>query len=84
MSANDPMQIAAAKGFLAGLVNLAAAIALGAELPDTPTITIAALIGLLSYGVSLSLFVLALRHIGTARTGAYFSVAPFVGWRSQL
>jgi hypothetical protein len=29
--------------------------------------------------VSLTLFVLALRHIGTARTGAYFSLAPFVG-----
>ena len=30
-------------------------------------------------GVSLVLFVLALRHLGTARTGAYFSTAPFLG-----
>ncbi len=30
-------------------------------------------------GVSLVLFVLALRHLGTARTGAYFSMAPFIG-----
>jgi hypothetical protein len=37
------------------------------------------LLGFLSYGVSLVLFVLALRRIGTARTGAYFSVAPFAG-----
>ena len=79
VSANDPLQIAAAKGFFAGIVNMAAAIAMGAELPEVPTIVIAALIGLLSYGVSLSLFVLALRRLGTARTGAYFSVAPFVG-----
>lgn len=79
VSAHDPLQIAAAKGFFAGLVNLAVAIVMGAELPDTSIIMSAALIGLLSYGVSLSLFVLALRHIGTARTGAYFSVAPFVG-----
>ena len=35
--------------------------------------------GFFSYGVSLVLFVLALRHLGTARTGAYFSLAPFVG-----
>jgi hypothetical protein len=39
----------------------------------------ALLVGFLGYGLSLVLFVLALRHIGTARTGAYFSVAPFVG-----
>jgi hypothetical protein len=30
-------------------------------------------------GVSLVLFVHALRHLGTARAGAYFSVAPFFG-----
>jgi hypothetical protein len=33
----------------------------------------------LGYGVSLVLFILALRHLGTARAGAYFSVAPFFG-----
>jgi drug/metabolite transporter (DMT)-like permease len=38
-----------------------------------------AVLGFLSYGASLTLFVLALRHLGTARTGAYFSTAPFVG-----
>jgi hypothetical protein len=36
-------------------------------------------LGLLAYGVSLALFVVGLRHLGTARTGAYFSVAPFFG-----
>jgi hypothetical protein len=39
----------------------------------------AALLGFLSYGASLVLFVVALRSLGTARTGAYFSVAPFFG-----
>jgi drug/metabolite transporter (DMT)-like permease len=79
VSANDPIQVAAAKGLVAGSVTLTVAVAMGAEIPAVPTVTIAALIGLLSYGISLSLFVLALRHIGTARTGAYFSLAPFVG-----
>lgn len=39
----------------------------------------AALVGFFGVGVSLILFVLALRHLGTARTGAYFSLAPFIG-----
>ncbi len=37
-------------------------------------------IGFAGYGVSLALFVIALRHLGTARTGAYFSVAPCLAW----
>lgn len=36
-------------------------------------------VGFLAYGVSLALFVVGLRHLGTARTRAYFSVAPFFG-----
>jgi drug/metabolite transporter (DMT)-like permease len=79
VSAGDPIQIAAAKGLVAGTVNLIIAFALGASLPHVTAITEAALLGFLSYGVSLVLFVLALRRIGTARTGAYFSVAPFAG-----
>jgi len=79
VSASDPTHIAALKGVVAGSVNLAVALAMGAAIPAVPVLMIAAVIGLLSYGVSLSLFVLALRHIGTARTGAYFSSAPFVG-----
>ena len=39
----------------------------------------AMLVGLLAFGVRLTLFVTALRHLGRARTGAYFSVAPFFG-----
>jgi drug/metabolite transporter (DMT)-like permease len=39
----------------------------------------AGIVGLGGYGVSLVFFILALRHIGTARTGAYFSTAPFIG-----
>jgi hypothetical protein len=44
-----------------------------------PIVAGAALVGLLGYGVSLALFVLALRHLGSARTAAYFSTAPFIG-----
>lgn len=79
VSAANPAQIACLKGLVAGATNVTIAMALGARLPAFPVLTEAMLIGFLGYGVSLVLFVLALRHIGTARTGAYFAVAPFVG-----
>lgn len=79
VSSGDPIQIAAAKGLVAGTVNLLIAVVAGASLPPMTAASEAALLGFLSYGVSLVLFVLALRKIGTARTGAYFSLAPFAG-----
>src|SRR5713101_2860688 len=79
VSAGDPVQIAALKGLIAGTVNLLIAFIVGATLPHVSAIVTAAVLGFLGYGVSLTLFVLALRHIGTARTGAYFSLAPFAG-----
>jgi drug/metabolite transporter (DMT)-like permease len=78
-SAGNPLQIAAIKGLVAGGVNLVIAFAAGARLPESSTVIAASAVGLLGYGVSLTCFVLALRHLGTARTGAYFSLAPFVG-----
>lgn len=75
----DASWIAMVKGLAAGASNLVLALLLGASWPDTRTVLGAGAIGFLSYGASLTLFVVALRHLGTARTGAYFSVAPFVG-----
>lgn len=79
VSAGDPVQIAMLKGLAAGAVNVGLALVLGAAWPPASPVGEALLLGFLGYGVSLVLFVLALRHLGTARTGAYFSVAPFVG-----
>jgi drug/metabolite transporter (DMT)-like permease len=79
LSHADPMQIAAIKGAVAGAANLGLALAAGAALPKPATLAFAALIGFAGYGVSLVLFVGALRRLGAARTGAYFSTAPFVG-----
>ena len=79
LSSADPVQIAMLKGLVAGTVNLTLAFAQGAALPDAGTILAAGMVGFLGYGVSLALFVLGLRHLGTARTGAYFSLAPFIG-----
>ena len=79
LSAADPVQIALIKGLAAGAVNLVLALAAGARLPAAAAVAGAASVGFLGYGVSLVLFVLGLRHLGTARTGAYFSTAPFIG-----
>ena len=79
VSLMDATWIASIKGLAAGAVNLTLAMVLGAQMPTVPAVVGAMLVGLLAYGVSLALFVVALRHLGTARTGAYFSVAPFLG-----
>lgn len=76
---HDATAIAAVKGLGAGSVNLGIALALGATPPPLPVLAGALGLGFAAYGVSLALFVVALRQLGTARTGAYFSVAPFFG-----
>jgi drug/metabolite transporter (DMT)-like permease len=79
VSLSDATWIASIKGLVAGSVNLTLAFVMGAILPPLPNIAITMIVGFLAYGVSLTLFVVSLRHLGTARTGAYFSVAPFFG-----
>ena len=76
---SDASFIAMAKGLVAGVVNVAIALTLGAQLPALPYGLAAGALGFVSYGLSLVLFVVALRGLGTARTAAYFSTAPFIG-----
>ncbi len=79
VSGADPVMIAMLKGLIAGAVNTAIALGAGAAFPALGAVALAGLLGFVSYGVSLTLFVLALRHLGTARTGAYYAGAPFIG-----
>lgn len=79
ISLSDPIQIAMLKGLVSGVISLGIAFSVGARLPHFDVAIAAAFVGLFGYGISLVLFVLALRHLGTARTGAYFSTAPFLG-----
>ncbi len=79
ISGSDAIQIACVKGLTAGTVNLAVAWMLDLPLPPLGTAGSAALLGFIGYGLSLVLFVMALRQLGTARSGAYFSMAPFAG-----
>jgi drug/metabolite transporter (DMT)-like permease len=79
VSINDAMLIACIKGLIAGPISVALALRYGAHMPPGGLLLRAGLLGFMGYGLSLTLFVLALRNLGTARTGAYFSLAPFIG-----
>jgi drug/metabolite transporter (DMT)-like permease len=67
------------KGLIAGSTNTILAVSLGARFPDAPALATTVVLGFVGYGMSLVLFILSLRHLGTARASAYFSAAPFVG-----
>lgn len=79
LSGSDPMQIAMIKGLAAGGTNVALGLIVGAAWPTIPQVAAAGALGFVGYGISLVFFIRALRDLGAARTGAYFSTAPFVG-----
>ena len=79
VSLADPLQIVELKGLIAGPANLALGLWAGGSIPAPSSLLLSGIVGFLGYGVSLALFVMALRDLGTARTGAYFSTAPFIG-----
>lgn len=79
MSAVDPVVLAAIKGFAAGGVNLTLAFVIGASWSAYSNTAAAMALGFVSYGLGLVLFIVALRHLGSARTGAYYGTAPFLG-----
>jgi drug/metabolite transporter (DMT)-like permease len=75
----DPVAQAALKGLVAGSVNLALGLATGASLPAAPPMAAGLVLGVIAYGMSLVLYLRAMRELGTARTAAYFGLAPFAG-----
>jgi drug/metabolite transporter (DMT)-like permease len=79
LSNADPVEIAAIKGLAAGVVNVSIALAASVHVPAVRPMLAAGIVGFFAYGVSLVLYVLGLRHLGAARTAAYFSTAPFIG-----
>lgn len=79
VSTNDAMLVACLKGAFAGACNTVLALVTGAQLPGIGAVGGSLLVGFFGYGLSLTLFVVGLRTLGTARTGAYFSVAPLFG-----
>ena len=79
ISAKDPLTIVTIKGLAAGSFSLALALVLGNSIPALKSILGALLLGSLSYGISIVLFIHAMRGLGAARTSALFSTAPLAG-----
>jgi drug/metabolite transporter (DMT)-like permease len=79
ISLRDPAAIGTVKGLVAGAITLGVAVMLRAPVPTEAAILGALALGIVSYGFSTIFFILALRGLGAARTGAYFSAAPFIG-----
>jgi drug/metabolite transporter (DMT)-like permease len=75
----DASFVGLAKGLVAGTCNTLLALGAGAAPPSAHVVLGAALIGAASYGLSFGLYVRALRHLGAARTSAYFATSPFAG-----
>jgi drug/metabolite transporter (DMT)-like permease len=75
----DPLQITELKGLVPGPVNILLGLCAGASIPWSTALLLALVTGFFGYGLSLALYVLALRDLGAARTSAYFSTAPFLG-----
>lgn len=79
IAGTGPQRIAMLKGLVAGTASTSLAFLLGQAPPLGPELLAALLLGSLSYGVSLVLFILALDSLGSARTGAFFALGPFIG-----
>lgn len=79
ISGKNPVQIAQVKGLIAGTASLSIALVIGSNAPAFGSLVVALILGSISYGASLVLFVQALQGMGASRTGAFFSIGPFVG-----
>lgn len=79
LSRHDPLVLVSIKGLGAGLFSLGLSWALKGSLPPLGNVLAALALGSVSYGCSLVLFILSLKTMGAARTGAFFAVGPLAG-----
>jgi drug/metabolite transporter (DMT)-like permease len=79
ISAKDPLTIVTIKGLAAGAFSLGLAMFFGNPMPAAGVILGAMILGFMSYGLSIVLFIHALRALGAARTSALFGTAPLAG-----
>jgi drug/metabolite transporter (DMT)-like permease len=79
ISAKNPLIIVGVKGLGAGTFSLVLTTVLNQDFPSIKVIGLAMLLGSISYGISIQLFIMAMRHLGAARTSTLFGTAPFIG-----
>lgn len=79
LSTKDPLRVVIVKGYGAGAVALAIALATeGFSLGVVPLLA-SLFLGFVAYGLSIFLYVTAQSRLGAARTASYYAVAPFIG-----
>jgi drug/metabolite transporter (DMT)-like permease len=79
ISSKDAVITTMIKGLAGGTFSIMLAFSMGNILPPLGTLLEALALGCLSYGVSIVLFIQALRGLGAARTSALFSFSPLAG-----
>lgn len=79
VSGKEPAMIVIIKGLCAGIVGLIIATLAGESIPPVTSAAPAMIAGFFGYGLSLVLFIRAIRDLGAVRTGSLFACAPFIG-----
>lgn len=79
LSKRNPLHIVVIKGFGSGLGAFLVALSLNQFTTVWYYGVMVLLLGFFSYGMSLYYYIHAQRHLGAARTSAYYAIAPFVG-----
>lgn len=76
----SPAQTTLWKGLIAGIFNLGIGVAIAGGISSPPNfIIMAILVGVASYGLSITLYVTAAQGLGATRSQMIFSTAPFFG-----
>ena len=79
LSTADPLKVVVVKGLGSGTGALIVALMAGETFPALQHVPAALLLGFVAYGLSIFFYVSAQRHLGAAKTSAYYAVAPFIG-----
>ena len=79
ISSKDTRQITTIKGIFSGIGSLVVALVIGEAIPDYKWILTSLLLGFISYGISVCLYIYSQRYLGAAKTGALYSIAQFAG-----
>ena len=79
LSSKSSVQITTIKGLFSGLGCLIVAFSISEKIPEIMYIMAVLLLGFVAYGLSINFYIKAQKHLGAAKTSAYYSIAPFLG-----
>ncbi len=79
LSSKSSVQITTIKGLFSGLGSLTVALIVGESIPEILWVIAVLLLGFVAYGLSINFYIKAQKHLGAAKTSAYYSIAPFLG-----